>query len=720
MEAVTVLLELIRSRTSQGRRLYVAWVDLRTAFPSLHRALLLKKLLSCGFGLGICRMVLSMFDLTASAVCLGCLVGHRFAETLGVREGAVESPHFFNAYISDIRSRLEARHPHLCRLLHIIIPILLYADDAALPADSAADLQLSMQIFEEFCNDHHLYIATNKTYITVFHAPGDTGVTYCDQKVLVDGAPVQVQVYGEDLQAAQEFKYLGVTLTSGGGASAHVRTRAAAFQRAIAMLLSGLLKLPACSHSFMCFLWQSLVVPVACYGLELFTWSDAELGLFQTHQTWAWRRLLQVGGRAPVDNLSPFLRLDGYIVEFRARRVAHLLRLINSPADSWQHVALLSMFWAGSAWLTDAFADLRTVLPTATIWVATGSDGLPFLVSNGHWSDEGAWRSAQAFSLPRDMLGRRHRTPIREGIAQDEVQDVRMHVRTLTREFKAALRAQHEADLLGRILTRGQVDPFSKSVLLSARLLAPGPPLHVALGWVSSRRHRSAIATLFSGDWFLGRYAGNFFARSFLPHPERDRAALTAARVDEASRVCISCWHFRREAFLENEAHVCMQCPQYAALRDELRRALTGNLSQRLFGMNSDHDKLMALLGSQSPADWEALGSFLGRVRQARRKVRAQFEVMETKLDRCSFVSKRLAWRHRGLFVCRHGAFFAAAQGRTCPCLSPEAADHTVWRHARLMPMLDHGLRKLIAVPFDLGSYERLGVLQARLRALGW
>ena len=158
MEAVAVLLALIQSRTTQKRRLLVLWVDLRTAFPSLNRAILIRRVFQCGLGLGYCKLLLSIFDATVSILCIGSLVRAKFRESLGTREGAVESPHLFNIYIGDLRQRLEQQHPRLCQLMHITIAVLLYADDAALPADTAEDLALSASIFEQFCNDMHLYV----------------------------------------------------------------------------------------------------------------------------------------------------------------------------------------------------------------------------------------------------------------------------------------------------------------------------------------------------------------------------------------------------------------------------------------------------------------------------------------------------------------------------------------------------------------------------------
>ena len=66
-----------------------------------------------------------------------------------MREGAVESPHAFNMYINDLRQHLETMHPQLCRLMGVIVAVILYADDAALPADSIEDLMLSAAVFED-------------------------------------------------------------------------------------------------------------------------------------------------------------------------------------------------------------------------------------------------------------------------------------------------------------------------------------------------------------------------------------------------------------------------------------------------------------------------------------------------------------------------------------------------------------------------------------------
>ena len=61
-------------------------------------------------------------------------------------------------YIAGLRARLEGEHPRLCTMLGCIIAVLLYADDAAIPADSVEDLQLAAAIAERFFNDSQLYV----------------------------------------------------------------------------------------------------------------------------------------------------------------------------------------------------------------------------------------------------------------------------------------------------------------------------------------------------------------------------------------------------------------------------------------------------------------------------------------------------------------------------------------------------------------------------------
>ena len=56
-----------------------------------------------------------------------------------------------------------------------------------------------------------VFIAVPKTYVTIFHNEQDASVKYEDKKVYVDGRRVQIHFYGREVEAADIFKYLGIT-----------------------------------------------------------------------------------------------------------------------------------------------------------------------------------------------------------------------------------------------------------------------------------------------------------------------------------------------------------------------------------------------------------------------------------------------------------------------------------------------------------------------------
>ena len=255
-------------------------------------------------------------------------------------------------------------------------------------------------------------------------------------------------------------------------------------------------------------------------------------------------------------------------------------------------------------------------------------------------------------------------------------------------------------------------DAFRKTDLLRRRLLSAGPPLHIALDWAGSTVNRSGLASLLTGDWFLARYACNYFAPSFVPQ----RVGVTGS---DPRRNCLICWFDRRVSVVECEAHVCIDCPFYHHARQTLLEKLSAETRNAFIRAGDAQCKLLALLSSSCPADWLAIGCFAAHVRQLRRKLKRRFEEREARLATCGFIQKRAAWKLKGKHVCRHGVFFRGVPGRGCPCMDAEAhADD--WRAAQFMPSLDGDLRAIIVVPFNLDRFQRLGILQAEVRRRGW
>lgn len=714
VEAVMVLMALILSRVRSGRRLFVIWIDLRTAFPSLNRPILIHRMFKCGLGIAACRLALATLDATISILCIGKLVGRPFKEKSGVREGAVESPHQFSMYINDAKAALEARHPRLCKLLDVTIALLMYADDAAIPADTAEDLQLAVEIFESFCNDSKLFISVPKTYLTIFHAPDDDSVRYVDEEVHVDGKLVKIYIYQQVIKAAPVFKYLGVYINETCSSRDHFSNRAKAYQRAIGAFYSGMAKLPAYSHGFLLYLWRSLVAPVASYGADVYAWNDADTTPFVKQQSKAWRRMLKVGGRAPLVALTSLLSVDCLTLVWRVQRVALFLRMLNSPAGSLQQIAMLTMKSLSSEWYTATLADIRTVLPDLVLTEGNGCAG-PFLHSDGHWDELGEWLGAHPSCLSMNLPTRCNQRT--DPFTQDHAHNaIRRHVHRITNLLRLRLRRDAQITTSRKISEKHAEGPTSKTAVLHHYLRCAAPPLHIALGWVGSPSQRAAIAALLCGDLGIGRYAGNFFAKSFIPsspHHVYDAHNLEVA----PSRVCIVCWHYRRQIVLESEGHVFFECTHYEKPRQEFLSSISHDTISRIREQGSGTEQLTQALASPVPADWIAFGKLAARIRQLRRQLRRRFESYSQRLENKGFLQQKTQWRNAGRFVCRHGVFFRSTPLQRCGCLCPGTAD---WSHAAFMPHLDEELKKLVVVKFVANNFQRLGVLQAQARRRGW
>lgn len=535
----------------------------------------------------------------------------------------------------------------------------------------------------------------------------------------MDGHQVRLTIYEQELGGVAEFKYLGVTLNSCASLRSHVLARASTFNEASGLLSAGLFRIPGNTLGLGRYLWQALVSLVASYGMELFDWSDEDFKIMHSQQIAGLRRLLNVGGRAPLDSVTVLSSIACCSQDWRVRRVALLLRLLNSPPDSLQHLALATFMMLKSPWLVAALEDMQLVLPGISLRIGTSPYG-PIVSSTSRWSDADEWLCAQPWGLPYNdfgIYGRRFRTPTKYHQGRSERAFVRNHIRRITSQLRLTLHRQSNSELLARLAHRDSVDPFAKTALLYARLCCPGPPLHTCLDWIGPPTHRAAVASIFSGDVFLGRYAGNFFAKAFIP--------LSANHVQDAnnldiepSRVCISCWHHRRQIVLECEGHVYFECPEYDKARSDLYNEIVKSTLNRIQAQGSGEKKLLSLTTSATPSDWSALGHYAWRVRQARRRIRQRFEDMSAEAKRISYSIKRDTWRARGGRVCRHGVFFTSQQTSDCPCMRAAVNQPglEIWKHARYMPRLSEDLKMMIITPFDAVHFCRAGQLQAEMK----
>ena len=94
-----------------------------------------------------------------------------FSSTCGIRQGDILSPQLFNIFINDFPGILD-ESSEAPLLTDTVVHSLIYADDLILLSKSEQGLQSSMKKLEEFCNEWHLSVNTQKSKVMVFNKQG--------------------------------------------------------------------------------------------------------------------------------------------------------------------------------------------------------------------------------------------------------------------------------------------------------------------------------------------------------------------------------------------------------------------------------------------------------------------------------------------------------------------------------------------------------------------
>ena len=420
--------------------------------------------------------------------------------------------------------------------------------------------------------------------------------------------------------------------------------------------------------------------------------------------------MLLVGGRAPNSTVHVLMGTVCCDITWRTQRAALLLKLANAPVGSWHHLALIAHHHYNTAWFKSALADVALVFP-GTRFIPTFVRSEPYLSSTGRWTDEGAWKSFHAQRLPTNISGLRYR-PCTSGCSAEDSKSVKFHVKYASKQLNIILVRQMWTEVYDSIISTSHAPESSKLAFLARRLQSPGLPLHLALDLVALPCHRTAMASFFCADWFFGKYAHNYFAQNLLPKI-RHRPNLLLEDGRASDTVCLACWHNRRISVPEDEFHVACVCPEYCNARRDLMTQLPQGAA-----LNTTQDLLDILSGNDAAA-FRAAAQFLARARQTKRRQKLTFERLSSKLEATGFIGKRAAWRLKRKPCCRHGVLFTKLPPSGCQCMSTNTT-HDAWQDACFMPSLDHELKDIVAVRFDQTTLQRLAVLQAQARALGW
>jgi len=190
----------------KSERTYVAFVDLKRAFPSVNRKLMNDMMKKCGFPGILRKIILQIYNGLKLHIVSGQEVAEPVVTTVGLAEGDCLSPILFALFIRNIENELEHKAPMLAGEERKSI---FYADDGAVNAITAEELQKALNSLVDFCERNGLEINVSKTKIMIF---GKGKIPESE-----------FTIKGETVEIVKQFSYLGVIFTPQLSFANHVR-----------------------------------------------------------------------------------------------------------------------------------------------------------------------------------------------------------------------------------------------------------------------------------------------------------------------------------------------------------------------------------------------------------------------------------------------------------------------------------------------------------------
>ena len=238
-----------------GKKLYVCFVDFKSAFDTVWRQALLYKLLTRDVGGSVLGLLTSMYQKVKYCIKTKHGLTESFLSNIGVKQGCVLSPILFNLFLSDLPDIFDATCDPVS-LHDLNLNCLLYADDLVLLSESANGLQQSLNRLNDYCNTWRLTINTSKTKVLIFNKGGRRilkNIFNCGDNIL---------------EITQKYCYLGIEFCASGVFTYAINKLRNQANKAMFKLrqfpINNKIKLAAK-------LFRSLIYPVISYGSKV--WS---------------------------------------------------------------------------------------------------------------------------------------------------------------------------------------------------------------------------------------------------------------------------------------------------------------------------------------------------------------------------------------------------------------------------------------------------------------
>ena len=215
------LLEICRSRRSQGKKTFLAFIDVQKAYDTVWREGVWRRMDEIGICGRMKRVLWGLYDDVRSSVRIGDRLTETFSIDLGVRQGCVLSPILFSIFLDGLILRLKAlkigihiggrgKGKSWVYSSSLIVSSLFFADDIVLMADNASDLSRLLDTVWSYSVEWKFRFNFDKTQIMVMG--GVDMLQGSKSCFLLEGKEISFHMGETEMKVVKSYKYLGVEI----------------------------------------------------------------------------------------------------------------------------------------------------------------------------------------------------------------------------------------------------------------------------------------------------------------------------------------------------------------------------------------------------------------------------------------------------------------------------------------------------------------------------
>ena len=259
-DQIFVLRQVCEKMKEKKKRVFVAFMDLEKAYDRVEREAMWQVMRIYGIGGRVLKGIMSFYDEGSACVRVGNKVSESFGVRMGLRQGCVMSPWLFNIFMDGVVREVYSRVNGVGVKMREegerewVLSQLLFADDTALVAESAEQLQCLVGEFGRVCKRRKLRVNVEKSKVMCIGGSEDPAMP-------------DIMLNGERMEVVSSFKYLGSCFGSGGGVKEDVSMRVAEGMRTFGAM-KRVWRGRSVTVGVKRELYERIVVPTVMYGSE--------------------------------------------------------------------------------------------------------------------------------------------------------------------------------------------------------------------------------------------------------------------------------------------------------------------------------------------------------------------------------------------------------------------------------------------------------------------